>query len=61
NMKLPQNGIEYATTNYNCCMGNNNCSRRLPRISTDAETTKRIVEAFDASLKKINPPSCTIA
>ncbi|KAJ9596184.1 hypothetical protein L9F63_027194, partial [Diploptera punctata] len=26
NMKLPlesQNGVEYATANYNCCMGNN--------------------------------------
>ncbi|KAJ9599803.1 hypothetical protein L9F63_026348, partial [Diploptera punctata] len=30
-----------------------------PRISTDAETTKRIVEAYDASPQKINPPSCT--
>ncbi|KAJ9575616.1 hypothetical protein L9F63_007550, partial [Diploptera punctata] len=29
NIKLPQNGVEYATANYNCCMGNNHCSRRL--------------------------------
>ncbi|KAJ9579241.1 hypothetical protein L9F63_024657 [Diploptera punctata] len=28
---------------------------RMPRISTDAETTKRIVEAFDASPQKSTP------
>ncbi|KAJ9601452.1 hypothetical protein L9F63_000369, partial [Diploptera punctata] len=71
---ISQNGVEYATANYNCCMDNNHCSHRLwgkwrkrlletgrmqkikppgrSRISTDAETTKRIVEAFDASPQK---------